>query len=409
MKKATLFKLIVLIVLIMVIKFIPLLRVEGSGIVSLNNCTPDSIIGDVNGDGKVNTADALLINKITLGLARVPENKCCIDVNNDKTINNSDVSMVNNYYISGGLNTNSGLVGKTCSAVMSWENVGISDFTGGLESDRYSLAVDSGGFPYIAYSDPKNSNKVTVMKWDGISWVNVGNPGFSVTTAFLPNLVLDSHDVPYVVYGNRVNTALTIMKFNGTSWVNVGNPIYSDYDEFYPKIDLDSHNIPYVVYLDSANNSKTTVIKFNGTSWVNVGNPGFSLSVAVYPDIILDSNNIPYIYYTDNKNMLTVMKFNGTSWVNVGDPKLTEYGGENFLAFDSNNIPYVVTSVMDHHYMLTVIKFNGTSWVNVGNPSFSKTGVTAINPSIVLDSNNVPYVVYSNFGNNFRATVMRYK
>jgi len=37
-----------------------------------------------------------------------------------------------------------------------------------------SLAIDANGIPYAAYADTGNSNKATVMKLSGDTWISVG-------------------------------------------------------------------------------------------------------------------------------------------------------------------------------------------------------------------------------------------
>ena len=90
----------------------------------------------------------------------------------------------------------------------------------------------SGFYPLIpcvqAFADYGDSAKVTVMKFDGNNWVNVGNAGFSTDrlygyvwlSVYLENPMLDILD-----YWNAGKA--TVMKFDGTNWVNVGNADFS--------------------------------------------------------------------------------------------------------------------------------------------------------------------------------------
>ena len=45
-----------------------------------------------------------------------------------------------------------------------------------------------------------NSDKATVMKYNGSSWVNVGSRGFSAGGAQYISIAIDSSDTPYVLY-----------------------------------------------------------------------------------------------------------------------------------------------------------------------------------------------------------------
>jgi hypothetical protein len=69
------------------------------------------------------------------------------------------------------------------------------------------------GTPYIAYIDGSNSERVTVMKFNGTSWGSVGSSGFSAGEASYTSLYV--HDgTPYVAYKDRANSdKATVMYF----------------------------------------------------------------------------------------------------------------------------------------------------------------------------------------------------
>ena len=53
-----------------------------------------------------------------------------------------------------------------------WKDVGSPGFSSG-KVDRPHLAIDSNNTPYVAYRDEVNSNKATVMKYDGSSYQTI--------------------------------------------------------------------------------------------------------------------------------------------------------------------------------------------------------------------------------------------
>ena len=291
----------------------------------------------------------------------------------------------------------------------SWVNVGAVDSIG--VTYYLSIALDSNNIPYIAYMD--TSGQFFVKKFNGTSWIIVGNAGFA--TGLNPghlSIVLDSNNVPYVSFMSVQNIdnayKISVMKFNGTSWVYVGIPEFSNWASYDSFLALDSNNVPYVAYYDYQNSGQASVMKFNGTSWVNVGNPGISTAQGFYSSLAFDSNNVPYLIYSDVANGMktTVMKFNGTSWVNVGTPGFS-LGQANFtsIALNSNNVPYVAFRDNINSYKVSVMKFNGTSWVNVGEPAFS-VGDSAYS-FIIIDSNNIPYVAYKDQGISYGLAVVK--
>ena len=105
-----------------------------------------------------------------------------------------------------------------------WETVGSAGFSAGAASYT-SLALDGAGTPYVAYRDGGNSDKATVMKFNGTNWDNVGSPGFSLGTASYTSLAFDGSGTPYVAYQDGDNSnKVTVMKFNGENWEKVGSP-----------------------------------------------------------------------------------------------------------------------------------------------------------------------------------------
>ena len=82
-------------------------------------------------------------------------------------------------------------------AAADWVQVGSAGFSAGTVYTP-SLALDSADRPYVAYTDEANSDKASVMRFDGTNWVQVGSAGFSAGAAWYPSLALDSADRPFV-------------------------------------------------------------------------------------------------------------------------------------------------------------------------------------------------------------------
>ena len=205
----------------------------------------------------------------------------------------------------------------------SWVTVGSAGFSAGLVGYT-TIAIDRSGTPYIAFMDGA-FGPATVMKYNGSSWVSLGNVGASTGWVNYTSIAIDRSGIPYVVYEDGTTSSpgqATSMKYNGSSWVTVGNPEFSEgpYQVMYTSIVIDSSGTPYVVYEDASNNQGATVMKYNGSSWVNVGSPGFSAGRVEYTSIAIGNNGMPYVAYIDwaNSNKATVMEYNGSNWVTVG-------------------------------------------------------------------------------------------
>jgi hypothetical protein len=297
-----------------------------------------------------------------------------------------------------------------------WKYVGNEGFTyGGIWwQDFYmSLAFNPSGQPYLAITDWVNEAKLTVMKFDGTSWVNVGNTGFSSGEAVYISLAFDSSGQPFVAFRDVGNFGkATVMKFDGTTWVNVGNAGFSAGAAWFTSLAFSPSDQPYLAYGDDGNSRKARVMKFDGTNWINVGNAGFSAGMANYTSLAFSPTGQPSVAYQDHlaNDHATVMKFDGTSWANVGNVGFS--AGEavfTSLAFSpSDGQPYVAYQDFypANYLKATVMKFDGTNWVNVGNAGFSAGDVA--HPKLAFSQAGEPFVAYGDGANSGRATVMKF-
>jgi len=76
------------------------------------------------------------------------------------------------------------------------------------------------------------------------------------------------------------------------------------------------------------------------------------------------------------------------------------------IALDAGGTPYVVFKDFGNGGKATVMKYNGSSWIPVGSAGFSLSNVAFT--SIAIDGSGTPYVVYEDYGNGQKATVMKY-
>ena len=289
-----------------------------------------------------------------------------------------------------------------------WGDVGNAGFSAGAVNYT-SLAIASDGTPYVAYQDSDNSNKATVMKFDGNNWVNVGSAGFSAGAAQYTSLAIAPNGTPYVAYVDAGNSnQATVMEFDGFNWVYVGNAGFSAGIANYTSLAIASNGTPYVAYQDSGNSNKATVMQFDGTNWVNVGNAGFSAGTANYTSLAISESGVPYVAYKSSGLLPrgSVMKFDGTTWVVVGNDGFFRGLTSTSLAISASGAPYVAYSDFASAGKATVRMFNGNDWVSVGNAGFT-AGFSGY-PSLAISPNGTLYLAYQNYDNSNKATVMKF-
>ncbi|MGR0481987.1 MAG: hypothetical protein ACTFAL_11450 [Candidatus Electronema sp. V4] len=308
------------------------------------------------------------------------------------------------------------LAASTAQAAGTWEQVGTAGFSAGTSEYTnlaiISLAIDSGGTPYIAYLDSANSNKVNVMKFSGGSWQQVGTPDIFAGSSI--SLAIDSSDTPYVAYIDVVNV-MRVMKFSGGSWQQVDAPGISACSSI--SLAIDSSGMPYIAYHQYGIN-KMSVKKFSGGSWQQVGELAFSAGSSFGTNLVLDSSGTPYVAYVDDANdqKASVMKFNSatSSWEQVGAAGFSSgavcAGAVCFtnIALDSSGTLYIAYQDWGNGGKMSVMKFNSaaSTWEQVGLAGFSAGGSFGTN--LVLDSSGTPYVAYSDGANSGKMSVMKF-
>jgi len=292
-----------------------------------------------------------------------------------------------------------------------WVGVGSAGFSDG-QANGTTIAIDTGGTPYVVYSDLGHGQQSTVMKYTSGGWVDVGAAGFSGSGVQVGNTCIAINDsgTPYVVFSADPSGSSTGygMIYNDSDWVFAGTTgQFSESGAAYTSIALGDSGALYVAFNDGDHSGKATVMRFANGNWDTVGMPGFSAGQADYTSIAIDTGGTPYVAYSDYGygGKVTVMKYTGGSWVNVGSPAFS--GGEaNYtcLAINRNGVPYVVYE--DTGMAATAMMNNGSGWVLAGIPAFSGGQATSI--STAIDSSGMLYAVYQDGMHDGKATVMKY-
>jgi ABC-type phosphate transport system substrate-binding protein len=103
--------------------------------------------------------------------------------------------------------------------------------------------------------------------------------------------------------------------------------------------------------------------------------------------------------------LITPTGASAQSWVNEGSAGFSAGQADyTSMAIDGSGTPYVVYAEWFNSAKATVMKYNGSSWVNVGTAGFSAGA--ADNTSIAIDGSGTPYVVYKDKGKCTKATEM---
>src|SRR5690554_7136224 len=192
-----------------------------------------------------------------------------------------------------------------------------------VKSRQSSIAVDTSGNPYVAFTNQSNGTlvvrKLTVSNNPWPTWSNVGS-SYTINTnmSMTPDLAISPNNMPYIVYEDvTAGNQIVVQRFNGANWEIVGTAGFSAGKAYNTAITFDAGGTPYVSFGDEANGDKITVMKFDGSNWLTVGSAGFSgedvvslgrtstTSIGVAPN-----GNIYAAYY--NNGYLAAKKFGST-------------------------------------------------------------------------------------------------
>lgn len=334
------------------------------------------------------------------------------------------------------------IINKT-STQYKWVDVGNN--IPNTELRNLTLIIDN-NIPYIIFGDTKNYDEITVMKYNGIKWVKMGNTGLCAGLE-TTSMVIDSKGIPYILgddnsklivkkyYNNKwvtigefaykVNTGSTIAidsigtlyialsdkekgtvkKYNSNGWTTIGKYSVPSSEAFLVSLAIDIKNIPYMVFDCKTHGDKAVVMKYNGIKWVNVGSPNFSYCTSMK----IDNSGIPYISYLNyntkdwnNYGKITVMKYYRNKWVAVGTPYLSSgEANSTSIAIDKKRNLYIVyldCGNDNHDSRVAVMKFDNNIWNVIGMPNISED--LAECPSIAIDNNGIPYFAYYDIGLN---------
>ena len=292
------------------------------------------------------------------------------------------------------------LVFASCSKERQWELV--ADSASNTAGTYPQVQIDSDETPYIVYKD--NTDHPIVKKFIENTWETLGNIE-DMTESSSIGLTIDTDDNVYIAYAQKTTNALIVKKYTD-SWENI-SPAGETADGDVA-ITADNNNNLYIAYEDSNDSGRGEAKKYDGTAWSNLGTTLEGSSDMWDIEIKVDSNNIPYLLYQSDVR-LYIQKYTNGAWHNVGTEDFSAYYSPSAkFTINSYNNPVIAISHLKNTtiHAVTVIKFNGNTWEKIGD---NITEGEPSSASIALDSEDIPYLVFQDGENLFKASSMIYK
>ena len=198
-------------------------------------------------------------------------------------------------------------------------NSWITDTVDGDAVVAPSLALDSSGNPHLAYQDVRPTHLpwargIAYAYWTGSQWQtsiidkSITGCEFDCDTV---SLVLDSFDSPQVAYRNIEDNRIIHAKYDSNTWMTKTVDISS----FAPQLVLNSTDVPHVVYTHEGPVAKFGA--YDGALWQTHIIDDWTTA---WPSLTFDKLDQPHVAYCDVRSVppgrgLKYAYLNGSNWV----------------------------------------------------------------------------------------------
>ncbi len=283
-----------------------------------------------------------------------------------------------------------------------WSVLG-APINGSENQAAMALAPDS--TPYVFTGD----GTLKMYRFDGTTWTQVGG---TVGEGYHIDMTIANDGTPYVSYMDIANEAKGVCKkWDGSTWVTVGDSTFSTQVAVWTKITTNNNNQPVILYGTGGSNGPffSNVTEFNGSSWQIIGGGNIDSTVSTYfsHSIAMDANGKIYVSLTTDtaSKQLNVYQWNGTAWTQIGENISGGGTYDNTIALDLQGNPVIGFRDELEGGKTTVMRFDQNSWATVGLAGFSNI---ASFQSLAYSPDGAPYIAYQDETNNSKATVKRY-
>ena len=302
-----------------------------------------------------------------------------------------------------------------------------------------SIALDSSGYPHIAWFDEGSGNsEIYYLRWNGGAWVDINgsagreaiNVSNNYTTSKYPVLQLDSLDRPRIVWEDGVpgNREIYYLRWNGSAWVDADgtgqesiNISNSTARSGHPSFRLESSGVAHVAWHEGEEEeaplAEIWYQKYMGGQWVNAqGSAAGSRTVysgsyaSLWVSLGLDASGAPHIAWCDgpeDNREIYYAFWDGSGWQDKGGTlnvsQSPDYSAWPKIDIDSAGNPHLVWEDASEwgYQEVFYLKWDGSSWVDAeGSASRAAVNVSrgyhySSVPSVRVDASGAPHIVWS--------------
>jgi hypothetical protein len=189
-----------------------------------------------------------------------------------------------------------------------------------IDDRRPAIALDADGYPHVSYCNWTDGD-LRYVRWSGSDWVGLADTnapdtidGAASSAGHSSSIAIDSQGYPHIAYQAASGTATAkYARWNGSAWVGLtsdtgpeivpGTTFASDVD-----LALDSEDRPHIAYYD-VDLHCLKYVRWNGDAWMGLADTtapdivDLAADVGTFPSLVLDKDDNPHISYWDYTNM----------------------------------------------------------------------------------------------------------
>ncbi len=295
-----------------------------------------------------------------------------------------------------------------------WVDVGTKGFSPG--GATYIDMEIHGETPYVAFTDYNNNRRLQVMKFDGSSWVNVGPYGLSVNEVEYIDLEINAAGEPVVAFKNALGGELSVLHYTGGNWQPIGS-FSGTQGCYHTQLEIHPLGVPFLFFEDMNDQGQARLVRFNSSTgvWENGMNGTGAVSTSELGLLITPDERI-YLSHRENNATRDLSVFERKDGMGFYYPdKLSglpveAFGHMNEMAADTNGVLFITyMETFNPGSQLKVRKFitNTGSWQDVDSTgSTPADGHSVSYPAMLINGNNEPVVAFKD--QNLQKAVCRY-
>jgi hypothetical protein len=282
-----------------------------------------------------------------------------------------------------------------------WDLLGGSLINSGFDTQSLDAYFSANGELYLSYSIAF-SNEIKVLKWDGSSWLALGDHIGEGTVSFT-HFAISQEGIPYLTFVDRgYNKKIRVLEWveEVREWIDIKNPFWTMEGEFIiTDMDISSDGSIFLSFYDRSSSGKSFIYQFDGKTWKDLG--GFSVIAKAYinQQMALSPNGALYLFYEnfENPRRVSVLEYKEGEWHELS-PFFTN--GENpyysRLVFDYFGNLFISYSTSQFGF-LRVKRWNSNmkAWEEEENAGLNNIQIQ--NQSLAIDQAGEKYIIFSDW------------